>query len=411
MNVPEGWSRIRFDDVASLRNGLNFDRDASGAEAAILGVADFVGRDVVDDSTPLNRITLPGSLPEDARLQRGDLIFVRSNGSKALVGRSLIFEGTSRIVGFSGFTIRARLDANLTDGRFILNAMRAPQFRAHLQKLGRGSSINNLSQDVLSSFTLMLPPLPEQRKIAEVLRTWDDAIERTAALRQHSQRKLKALQAMLFSASAVRAAGWKSHPLGSLSTRVSRKSDGEAHTVMTISAKSGFVSQVEKYSRDMAGANVANYTLLRKGEFAYNKGNSLTYPQGCVFALSQGSALVPNVYFSFALDDCLNARFYEHLFAAGYLNRQLARVINSGVRGNGLLNVSANDFFGVHVPVPNRETQDRIAATFDLAKTEIDALDRQVALLRAQKRGLMQKLLTGEVRVQPDNHLPRPETS
>lgn len=177
------------------------------------------------------------------------------------------------------------------------------------------------------------------------------------------------------------------------------KSDGASHTVMTISAKTGFVAQADKYRRDMAGANLANYTLLRRGEFAYNKGNSLTYPQGCIYALKVDSALVPNVYYSFRLRGDLNSSYYEHFFASGALNRQLAQRITSGVRGNGLLNLHADDFFGVKVPVPDRATQDLIADALNVGTRKIELLQRKAELLRTQKRGLMQKLLTGQVRV------------
>jgi type I restriction enzyme, S subunit len=184
-----------------------------------------------------------------------------------------------------------------------------------------------------------------------------------------------------------------------VSTRITTKSDGGAHTVMAISAKSGFVAQSEKYRRDMAGASVANYTLLRRGEFAYNKGNSLTYPQGCIYALRADSALVPNVYYSFSLRPDLNSSFYEHFFASGALNRQLAQRITSGVRGNGLLNLNADEFFGVMVPLPGRAVQDAAADALNAGSRRIELLKRKAELLRIQKRGLMQKLLTGQVRL------------
>ncbi len=90
---------------------------------------------------------------------------------------------------------------------------------------------------------------------------------------------------------------------------------------MMISAKSGFLLQSDKYSRDMAGRSLDNYIVLHEGEFAYNKGNSLTYPQGCIFPLERPTAFVPHVYFCFALKKGLNRNFYAHLFAARMLNR------------------------------------------------------------------------------------------
>ncbi len=154
--------------------------------------------------------------------------------------------------------------------------------------------------------------------------------------------------------------------------------------------------QSDKFARDMAGNSVDRYTLLHEGEFAYNKGNSLTSPYGCVFRLDQPTALVPFVYFCFALKPELDPSFCEHLFAAGALNHQLSRLINSGVRNDGLLNLNVEDFFSCRIPVPPSDEQRRIALALSAAKEELALLDQEIEALKRQKRGLMQKLLTGE---------------
>ena len=137
-----------------------------------------------------------------------------------------------------------------------------------------------------------------------------------------------------------------------------------------------------------------------RGEFAYNKGNSFTAPQGCIFQLNRPTALVPHVYFCFALDEGINKEFYRHLFEAGALNRQLSRLINSGIRNDGLLNLNADDFFACKLPVPSAEEQALIATILTAAKEEIALIETQFETLTRQKLGLMQKLLTGEWRAQ-----------
>jgi type I restriction enzyme S subunit len=168
---------------------------------------------------------------------------------------------------------------------------------------------------------------------------------------------------------------------------------------MTISAKSGFLLQSDKYARDMAGFSVENYVVLHAGDFAYNKGNSLRSPQGCIFRLDQDKALVPHVYFCFSLNEGLHADFFVHLFESGYLNHQLSRLINSGVRNDGLLNLDPEDFFNCRVPLPTCKEQMHIAEALGNFKNEIELYGKKVELLKAQKRGLMQKLLTGAWRV------------
>jgi type I restriction enzyme S subunit len=254
----------------------------------------------------------------------------------------------------------------------------------------------NLSLTDFREFSFELPPFPEQRKIAEILRTWDEALEKLTALRAAKQDWLTGITQRLTGRGGVFPDGWDLKPLNAIATRVRRQNDGGDHPVMTISAKSGFLLQSDKFARDMAGSSVDNYTLLHEDEFAYNKGNSLAAKYGCIYQLDRPTAVVPFVYFCFALKSELDANFYSHLFAAGALNHQLSRLINSGVRNDGLLNLNVEDFFGCKVPVPPIEDQRRIGEALTTAKHELSLLDEEIEALTQQKRGLMQKLLTGE---------------
>jgi type I restriction enzyme S subunit len=260
----------------------------------------------------------------------------------------------------------------------------------------------NLSLEKIEPFKIHIPPLPEQRKIAEILRTWDEALEKLTALRAAKQDWLTGITQRLTGRGGVFPDGWNLKPLSAIATRVRRQNDGGDHPVMTISAKSGFLMQSDKFARDMAGSSIDRYTLLHEGEFAYNKGNSLAAKYGCIYQLDRPTAVVPFVYFCFALKSGLDANFYSHLFAAGALNHQLSRLINSGVRNDGLLNLNVEDFFGCKVPVPPIEDQRRIGAALTTAKHELSLLDEEIEALTRQKRGLMQKLLTGEWLVNVD---------
>lgn len=278
------------------------------------------------------------------------------------------------------------------DGEFLAYYLSFEPTRYRLNQLNDAGAKAALNLETVRAFPIEVPSLPEQRKIAKILRTWDDAIERSETLVRAETEAFGALRRRLF------VSGEHEVPLREVSERVTRKSDGAPHTVMTISAKTGFVAQADKYRRDMAGASVANYILLRRGDFAYNKGNSLSYPQGCIYALKSDSALVPNVYYSFSLRPGMNSSYYEHFFASGALNRQLAQRITSGVRGNGLLNLNADEFFGVKVPVPDLAAQNAAADALNAGARRIELLQRNVELLSTQKRGLMRRLITGQVR-------------
>lgn len=260
----------------------------------------------------------------------------------------------------------------------------------------QGAGRFKLTKQALEKLPILLPPLSEQRKIAAILRTWDEALTKLAALRTHRSKRLTGLTQKMLGSGGVFPNKWPLQPLSAISTRVRRQNSGGDHPVMTISARSGFLMQSDKFARDMAGSSVESYTLLNAGEFAYNKGNSLAAPYGCIYRLGRPTALVPFVYFCFALKPELDHAFYDHLFASGALNHQLSRLINSGVRNDGLLNLNVDDFFGCKVPVPPLNEQRGIALALSAAKDELVLLDQELAALTRQKRGLMQKLLTGE---------------
>ncbi|MCA3151057.1 MAG: restriction endonuclease subunit S [Rhodocyclaceae bacterium] len=282
---------------------------------------------------------------------------------------------------------------------YLVEHLNSPIGRARMRGLHVGSSILHINTSELAKYRLPLPPLDEQRKIAEILRTWDKAIEKLEALRAAKRDQLTGVTQKLLGIGGAFPDRWKLYPLSAISIRVRHQNDGGNHPVMTISAKSGFRLQSDKFSRDMAGSSVERYILLHEGEFAYNKGNSLTAPYGCIFPLDRPTALVPFVYFCFALKPSMNREFFAHLFAAGALNHQLSRLINSGVRNDGLLNLNPEDFFGCKVPVPPTEEQLAIASVLSAAKQEIVLLETEIEALICQKRGLMQMLLTGQWRV------------
>lgn len=349
-------------------------------------------------SSELMRVKTEVDAPyKRSKLKPGDLVMTivgANTGTVAVVPDWL--DGAN----ITQTTARIAVDQSKAIPGFVEQVLRSSIGEHDVYRFIKGGAQPGLNLADVEKFKIPLPPLLEQRKIAEILRTWDEAIEKLEALRAAKREQLIGLTQKLLGIGGVFPERWEQRPLSAISTRVRRQNGGGEHPVMTISAKSGFRLQSDKFSRDMAGSSVDRYIVLNEGEFAYNKGNSLTAPYGCIFALDRPTALVPFVYFCFALHPGMNREFYAHLFAAGALNHQLSRLINSGVRNDGLLNLDPEDFFGCKVPVPPVEEQASIAQALTASKQEVGLLDREIDHLNRQKRGLMQKLLTGEWRVQ-----------
>lgn len=175
---------------------------------------------------------------------------------------------------------------------------------------------------------------------------------------------------------------------------------GDSHSIMTISSKLGLISQEDKFDRVIAGDSLKKYAQIKKGDFAYNKGNSKTYPMGCIYRLEEKeSALVPFVYICFRPTENVEGLFYKQWFFNHGLDAQLNKIITSGARGDGLLNVNTDDFFKLKVPYPQIEEQTAIAQVLQTADKEINLLKTKLEQQKLQKKGLMQVLLTGKVRV------------
>ena len=197
---------------------------------------------------------------------------------------------------------------------------------------------------------------------------------------------------------------WQEKPLGEMSDRIVEKVGDAALTPVSITAGQGFVSQVEKFGRDISGDQYKNYIWLRQGDFAYNKGNSKSYPQGSVRRLKEfDQAAAPSAFVSFRPHDGYVPEFFEGLFEKNAHGRQLIKFITSSARSDGLLNISPDEFFSVHLPLPpTKAEQQKIAECLGSLDGLIAAEGRKLEALRDHKRGLMQQLFP-----QPDQNQPR----
>jgi type I restriction enzyme, S subunit len=295
-----------------------------------------------------------------------------------------------------GIAVFLNLKDILKECLFYILESKTEYFR---NELAPGVGQPNLNTELLGDVAIPIPPAGEQERIVDALSTWDTAIQKTEQLIAAKDRHYAALITRLI-AGRSKSEIWPHIRIRDIADRIQRQGDGSECPLLTISSASGFVRQEDRYSRYMAGESAKTYTLLRAGEFSYNKGNSKRYEFGCVFQLQDyEAALVPSVYVSFRLHESVCAAYMRHLFAADYLKPQLRALVKTGVRNNGLLNIRPDEFMGTTVPLPPLEEQARIANVLDAVTAEIDLLRQQLAALRAQKRGLMQKLLTGQWRL------------
>lgn len=201
--------------------------------------------------------------------------------------------------------------------------------------------------------------------------------------------------------------GWQSTSLSDASTPVTERVGERKLTPVSISAGVGFVPQAEKFGRDISGNQYSLYTVVRDGDFVYNKGNSLKFPQGCVYQLrGWGEVAAPNVFISFRLKNVFVAEYFQYCFEKNIHGAQLKKHITSGARSNGLLNVSKNQFYGISIPTPLPDEQQKIADCLSSLDELIAAQVRKVQALKTYKRGLMQQLFPREGETLPRLRFP-----
>jgi type I restriction enzyme S subunit len=172
MNKSIGF--IEYSEIAEFRNGLNFSKESHGVGCPLIGVADFKSH-FAPQYDSLEEINPSGIAKDQDYLRKGDLIFVRSNGNKALVGRSLYIDRDVRTL-YSGFCIRARLISDKVDPLFLAYFTKTDFFKSSISHVA-GTNINNLNQGILGDVKIPLYPKNIQTAIASVLSVIDEKIE------------------------------------------------------------------------------------------------------------------------------------------------------------------------------------------------------------------------------------------
>jgi type I restriction enzyme S subunit len=344
----------------------------------------------------------PGDVLFTTEAPLGNVAMFPENGKYALAQRLV--------------TMRGRQDRML--GEFLLYFLLSPGGARSVERLGTGSTAIGIKQSTLLTLEIPLPPLPEQRQIAAILSTWDTAIDQTRALLAAAQRRKKALmQQLLTGKKRLPGFGkpekwqktpcghlpedWQLKPLSEVFAPVKRRNAKGVTLVLTASGQKGLVDQRSYFSKAIAGAIQTGYYLLRRGEFAYNRSAMEDYPFGAIKRLElHDEGILSTLYSCFRLNDhnC-DSDFYTQFFETRTLDRQLRSIAHVGGRAHGLLNVTDSDFYAIRAPVPSLNEQRAIAAILATADDEIKTLEAKAAALEQQKKGLMQKLLSGEIRV------------
>jgi len=185
---------------------------------------------------------------------------------------------------------------------------------------------------------------------------------------------------------------WEQRKLGDVVKEITRNDPESEAPIMMITANNGFIEQSERYAFNNAGESLKKYILLKKGELAYNHGASKLRPYGSCFALTTAeNARIPFVYHCFSAEN-QNAEFMSIELNGAEIENQLRKIVSSGARMDGLLNISFDEYTSVSVLLPGTEEQDCIADFFRQLDNLITLHQRKYDKLTNVKKSMLEKM-------------------
>ena len=315
--------------------------------------------------------------------KKGDIL-ISASGS---IGRTVVFTGKNEYFQDSNI-VWLNHDKHL-DNSFL------KCFYSIVKWAGiEGSTIKRLYNDNILNTAITLPSVEEQQKIGAYFENLDNLI----TLHQRKYDKLtnvkKSMLEKMFPKNGsnvpeIRFKGfteaWEQRKLCDVVKEITRNDPESEAPIMMITANNGFIEQSERYAFNNAGESLKKYILLKKGELAYNHGASKLRPYGSCFALTTAeNARIPFVYHCFSAEN-QNAEFMSIELNGAEIENQLRKIVSSGARMDGLLNISFDEYTSVSVLLPGIEEQDCIADFFRQLDNLITLHQREFAFLCKEK--------------------------
>ena len=398
--IPHKWTTISLGELGDSKNGLNFHRDDNGCRLRVLGVGDFKDRTVMRGVESLGEVSLTSIPDNEYLLENGDIVFVRSNGSKELVGRNLLVYPGNTDASYSGFCIRFRMyNDDKTTPEYVNFVLDSGVLKKKLQKDNQGSNISNLNQDILNDLTIVLPAdKQEQVKILQLLETENQIIQMKEKLLLEKQLQKKYLMQQLLTGKK-RLPGfdgeWKKVKLKKLlKERKTYSPKGAEYPHVTLSTE-GIYAKSERYDRDHLVKNDdKEYKITHRGDICYNPAN-LKF--GVICMNNFGDAIFSPIYVTFKVVGKVCPEFLAaYLMRWDFINA--VRKYEEGTVYERMA-VKPEDFLKFEMMLPPYEEQVAIAEILIVADREIELLRQDLEQEKRKKTALMQLLLTGIVRV------------
>jgi type I restriction enzyme S subunit len=405
--VPNGWEQIRLNDVTEFitsgsRDWAKFYSDCGSKfvrmtnlsrDSIYLKLDDMKYVDVSSKSADGKRTSLSaGDVLMSITAELGKIGWIPENFGEAYINQH---------------TALIRLNDKRANSQYIAYLLSSKAMNHRINKLNDSGAKAGLNLPTIRSIYINLPPLPEQRKIAQILSTWDRGIATTEKLIETSKQQKKALMQQLLTGKkrlvnpetgkAFEGEWEKTHLKPLLIEEKSRNKDNRVTRVLSVTNHSGFVLPEEQFSKRVASDNISNYKVVKKGQFGYNPSRLNVGSFACLKQFSEG--VLSPMYVVFSTDDAKLQKEYLNYWMQS--NEAKQRVKNS-TQGSVRESVGFDALCSFPFILPSLDEQNKIISVLSAADKEIEVLEAKLAHFKQEKKALMQQLLTGKRRVKVD---------
>lgn len=406
--VPKGWKKTHLKCVISgaIKNGYSPLPASTNTGYWVLSLGALTDHGI--NSLEIKPVVVDEKVKQ-ALLSHGDFLISRSN-TPDKVGRSIRFKNEVQNCSYPDLMMRFCVDATKADPDFIEIKLKSTGVRQYYKSCAAGSSSSmvKINKAVVENTPLLLPPFPEQRIIAKILSTWDQAISTTEQLLANSQQQKKALMQQLLTGkkrlldkNGVRFSGeWKAQRIGSLLKEVKRpvqwNDDSEYHLLSVKRHSEGVVLREILKGSDILtkkmNTALAGDFLISKMQVVHGATGLVTEEFNKCHISDSYIALRPKD------DEKIDIAFFSW-FSKQKIMYHKAFLCSYGVHIEKMT-FNFNMFIKEKVVIPaSLEEQKKISTILSTAEQEISALQKKLSALKQEKQALMQQLLTGKRRV------------
>ncbi|HIF9326483.1 TPA: restriction endonuclease subunit S [Photobacterium damselae] len=404
--VPNGWEKTFLKNLlcTSIKNGYSPNAVEQNTGYVVLGLGALTDHTL--DTANIKNIEATEQVLK-TQLRHGDFLISRSN-TPDKVGRSVMFRGEIPNCSYPDLMMKFRADESKVDPSYLEIYLQSPKARQYFKNCAAGSSSSmvKINKSVVEKTPILKPSLPEQRKIAQILSTWDKAIAATEKLTETSKQQKKALMQQLLTGKRrlvnpetgkAFEGEWKNVSLKKLISEVKKTKEAEPNNVelLTVKLHHKGVKASGKYPNATKGGRP--YYKRHKGELIIGRQN--LHNGGIAIVTEECDGLIAsNAISSFEVTSSANVQFILNKMSTAHF----IYTIDNLTGGTGQKEISVKELLKIKISIPSIKEQQKIAFALTAADKELEVLEAKLAHFKQEKKALMQQLLTGKCRIKVD---------